>query len=460
MTPTTPEIAETAVLVAVELKGNDAGDRQEFTELVRAAGGAPAATLTGRRSAPHAGTFIGSGKVAELRELVVATGATIAIFDHSLSPSQERNLERALDCRVLDRTGLILDIFARRARTHEGKLQVELAQLRHLLPRLVGRATHLARQQGGIGLRGPGETQLETDRRLVRGRIASLERKLELVQKRREQGRAARRRGEAPTVALAGYTNAGKSTLFNALTAAGVLAADQLFATLDPTLRRFSVPGIGPVLLADTVGFIRQLPHQLVAAFRATLEEVASADLVLHVIDAANPDWQHQARCVDEVLEEIGAADVPALLVFNKIDALEETLPHLDRDPSGAPAAVWLSAHTGAGIPLLLAALSERLGDGLVRQRYHLSPAQGRLRALLYEALAIIVEIPAEDGGTIVDLCLPAAKLQRLLHEEGLIATPEDSLPTRPEALCLRLEKPLFASAQGTRQPGVNDGLE
>ena len=441
MTTPAQEISETAVLVAIELgKGSESGDWQEFTELVRAAGGMPAAALRGRRSAPHAGTFIGSGKVTELREMVVSTGATIAIFDHSLSPSQERNLEREIDCRVLDRTGLILDIFARHARTHEGKLQVELAQLRHLMPRLVGRTTHLARQQGGIGLRGPGETQLETDRRLVRGRIASLEHKLELVQKRREQGRAARRRGEAPTVALAGYTNAGKSTLFNALTAAGVLAADQLFATLDPTLRRFSVPGIGFALLADTVGFISRLPHQLVAAFRATLEEVARADLVLHVIDAANPDWQHQVRCVSEVLEEIGAADVPVLCVFNKIDALEVSQPRVDRDTSGTPTAVWLSAHTGAGIPLLLTALGERLADDLVRQSYHLAPAQGRLRALFYKAGAVIAESPADDGGTIVDLCMPAAKLQRLLRSEGLTANPDASPPTQTGAVGLRPE--------------------
>ncbi len=451
MTPTTPEIAETAVLVAVELgKGHDAGDQQEFTELVRAAGGIPAAALTGRRDAPHAGTFIGSGKVAELRELILATGATIAIFDHSLSPSQERNLERALDCRVLDRTGLILDIFARRARTHEGKLQVELAQLRHLMPRLVGRTLHLARQQGGIGLRGPGETQLETDRRLVRGRIANLEHKLELVQKRREQGRAARRRGEAPTVALAGYTNAGKSTLFNALTAAGVLAANQLFATLDPTLRRFSVPGIGPVLIADTVGFISQLPHQLVAAFRATLEEVASADLVLHVVDAANPNWQHQARCVDEVLAEIGAGDVPTLRVFNKIDVLEAAQPQLDRDPSGTPISAWLSARAGVGIPLLLTALSERLAGDLVLQSCHLAPTQGRLRALLYAAAAVIAESPADDGGTIVDLRIPTAKLQRLLRSEGLVTVPDASLSTQTGAAGLRPEKPLCAHSDQT----------
>ena len=446
MTTPLPEATETAILVAIELgKSRESCDWQEFTELVRAAGGTPAATLTGRRTAPHAGTFIGSGKVAELRELAASTGATVAIFDHSLSPSQERNLERKIDCRVLDRSGLILDIFARRARTHEGKLQVELAQLRHLMPRLVGRSTHLARQQGGIGLRGPGETQLETDRRLVRGRIASIERKLELVQKRRQQGRAARQRGEAPTVALAGYTNAGKSTLFNALTAADILAADQLFATLDPTLRRFPVAGIGSALLTDTVGFISQLPHQLVAAFRATLEEVAEADLVLHVIDAANPDWQHQASCVNEVLEEIGAAEVPVLCVFNKIDAREDARPRLDRDASGAPAAVWLSARTGAGIPLLLAALGERLADDLVRPRYHLAPAQGRLRARLHQALAVVTESPAEDGGTIVDLCIPADKLRRLLHGEGLIVNPGASSPNQPGALCLRLDESLRA---------------
>jgi GTP-binding protein HflX len=450
LTTSRQEIAETAVLVAIELdKGSESGDRQEFTELVRAAGGMPAATLTGHRATPHPGTFIGSGKVAELRALIVSTGPTVAIFDHSLSPSQERNLAREIDCRVIDRTGLILDIFARRARTHEGKLQVELAQLRHLMPRLVGRATHLARQQGGIGLRGPGETQLETDRRLVRGRITSIERKLELVQKRRGQGRTARRRGETPTVALAGYTNAGKSTLFNTLTAAGALAADQLFATLDPTLRRCSVPGIGNALLADTVGFISRLPHQLVAAFRATLEEVTAADLVLHVIDAANPAWQHQMGCVNEVLEEIGAADVPVLCVFNKIDALETSQPHVDRDASGTPTAVWLSARTSAGIPLLLTALSERLADDLVRQSYHLTPAHGRLRALLYKAGAIIAESLAEDGGTIVDLCIPAAKLQRLLRSEGLPENPNASPPTQTGA-GLHPEKSLCAHGDPT----------
>ncbi len=405
---------ERAVVVALDLDGQR-NDSQEFAELVRAAGGEIAASLGGRRQRPDAGTFLGSGKVAELQALLAETGAELALFDHQLSPSQERNLERALGCRVLDRTGLILDIFARRARTHEGRLQVELAQLQHLLPRLVGRSPQLSRQQGGIGLRGPGETQLETDRRLIRGRIDALRRKLDLVERRRHQGRAARRRSAALTVALAGYTNAGKSTLFNALTGAAVVAADQLFATLDPTLRRLEIAGLGSLVLSDTVGFVRQLPHQLIAAFRATLEEVAQADLILEVIDAADPEWQQRSACVAEVLEEIGAAAVPRLRVFNKIDRLANTTPHLDRDAMGKPLAVWLAAATGAGIPLLHDALRECLAPDLVRQRLYLAPHQGRTRALLYRALAVVAESPAEDGGTMLDLCIPAARLRQIL---------------------------------------------
>jgi len=412
---------EPVVVVAMALDGH-AHDHREFDELVRASGGVMVARLGGRRQRADAGTFIGSGKVAELRALLADSGAELALFDHQLSPSQERNLERELGCRVLDRTGLILDIFARRARTHEGRLQVELAQLEHLLPRLVGRSPQLGRQQGGIGLRGPGETQLETDRRLIRGRIDALRRKLDLVQRRRQRGRAARRRGAALTVALAGYTNAGKSTLFNILTGASVTAADRLFATLDPTLRRLDLAGVGALVLSDTVGFIRQLPHQLVAAFRATLEEVAQADLILEVLDAADPEWPSRAACVAEVLAEIGAAEVPRLRVFNKIDRLADTTPRLDRDAAGAPQAVWLSAATGAGIPLLHGALRERLAPDLVRQRLHLAPHQGRTRALLYEALAVVAESPAEDGGTMVELCIPAARLRQILDR----AAPND----------------------------------
>ena len=412
---------EPVVAVAMSLDGHTS-DHREFDELVRASGGAVVARLGGRRQRPDAGTFLGSGKVAELRALLAETGTGLALFDHQLTPSQERNLERELGCRVLDRTGLILDIFARRARTHEGRLQVELAQLQHLLPRLVGRSPQLSRQQGGIGLRGPGETQLETDRRLIRGRIDALRRKLVQVEQRRHQGRTTRRRGATPTVALTGYTNAGKSTLFNTLTGAGVTAADQLFATLDPTLRRLDLPGVGTLVLSDTVGFIRQLPHQLVAAFRATLEEVAQADLILEVIDAADPDWPSRSACVAEVLAEIGAAEVPRLLVFNKIDRLADTAPRLDRDASGAPCTLWLSAATGSGIPLLHGALGERLVPDPVRQRLYLGPHQGRTRALLYQAQAVIAESPAGDGGTMVDLCIPAARLRQILAR----SEPED----------------------------------
>lgn len=405
---------EPVVVVAITLNGHP-GDHQEFDELVRASGGVVAARLGGSRQRADASTFIGSGKVAELKALVAATGTHLALFDHPLSPSQERNLERELECRVVDRTGLILDIFARRARTHEGRLQVELAQLQHLLPRLVGRSPQLSRQQGGIGQRGPGETQLETDRRLVRRRIEALRRKLDLVERRRHQGRAARRRSATPTVALTGYTNAGKSTLFNTLTGADVTAADQLFATLDPTLRRMQLPAVGPLVLSDTVGFIRELPHQLVAAFGATLEEVAQADLILEVVDAADPEWPSRAACVAEVLAGIGAAEVPRLQVFNKIDCLADTTPRLDRDAAGVPQAVWLSAASGAGIPLLHSALGERLAPHAVHQRLYLAPHQGRTRALLYDARAVVAESPAGDGGTMLDLCIPAARLRQIL---------------------------------------------
>ena len=409
---------EYAVAVAIDLGDGRDPDPREFDELIAAAGGRVVASVGGRRERPDPGTFIGSGKIDELRAVLETTGAALAVFDHQLSPSQERNLERALGCRVLDRTGLILAIFARRARTHEGRLQVELAQLDHLLPRLVGRSSHLARQQGGIGLRGPGETQLETDRRLIRRRIDAIRRKLDLVQRRRGLGRAARQRRGVPIVVLAGYTNAGKSTLFNALTRADVLAADQLFATLDPTLRRIAVPGIGAVVLSDTVGFIRELPHQLVAAFGATLEEAAAADLILEVADAADPDLDARAACVAGVLAEIGAAEVPRLRVFNKIDRLENTVPRLDHDTQGRPQAVWLSAESGAGLPLLYTALGQSLAPDLIRRRIYLAPQQGRTRALLYEAMAVVAESPTEDGGTMVDLCIPAARLRRILDDQ------------------------------------------
>jgi GTP-binding protein HflX len=376
------------------------------------------AYIMGRRDAPHAGTFVGSGKLEEIAAAVREHDAQVVIFNHTLSPSQERNLERVLKCRVLDRTGLILDIFAQRARTHEGKLQVELAQLRHMSTRLVRGWTHLERQKGGIGLRGPGETQLETDRRLLRARIKSIVARLEKVRRQREQGRRSRRRAEVPTVALVGYTNAGKSTLFNGLTTAGVYAADQLFATLDPTLRRLELPEVGPVILADTVGFISHLPHRLVEAFKATLEETRNADLLLHVVDAASEDRAEHALQVREVLREIGAEEVPQLEVYNKIDLLE-TAPRIDRDDEGRHVRVWVSARDGSGLDVLLGAIGELVGNDMVARELVLAPGQGRLRAALYRLGAVRDEHYGSDGAAHVSVRLPRADWERLVASEG-----------------------------------------
>jgi len=416
-----PGGGERAILV--HLDGQDPAareDPQEFQELARSAGAETVGFVNVSRHQPSAKFLIGSGKVEELHDLVKEGEAELVIFNHTLTPSQERNLERALECRVLDRTGLILDIFAQRARTHEGKLQVELAQLEHMSTRLVRGWTHLERQKGGIGLRGPGETQLETDRRLLRVRIRQIKQRLEKVRGQREQARRGRRRADIPSVSLVGYTNAGKSTLFNALTESEVYAANQLFATLDPTLRRLELEDVGPVILADTVGFIRHLPHKLVESFRATLEESSNADLLLHVIDAHEPERDQQIEQVLTVLGEIGANELPMLEVYNKLDLLEGIEPQIQRDADGKPQRVWVSARDGLGLDLLRQAVAELLGDDLFVGTLCLPQRLGRLRAQFFELGAVQRETHDEEGGSLLEVRLPRVELNRLISREGL----------------------------------------
>ena len=415
------EGGERAVLV--HLDGQDSAareDPQEFQELAISAGADTVAFLSVPSNRLTAKYLIGSGKVEELRDQVKTLEADLVIFNHVLTPSQERNLERVFECRVLDRTGLILDIFAQRARTHEGKLQVELAQLDHLSTRLVRGWTHLERQKGGIGLRGPGETQLETDRRLLRVRIRQIKQKLEKVRSQREQARRGRKRADIPSVSLVGYTNAGKSTLFNALTESDVYAADQLFATLDPTLRRLELDDLGPVVLADTVGFIRHLPHKLVEAFRATLEESSNSDLLLHVIDAHEPERDQQIEQVMAVLGEIGAHELPMLEVYNKLDLLEGVEPQIQRDAEGKPQRVWLSARDGRGLPLLKQAIAELLGNDLFIATLQLPQRLARLRAQFFAVGAVQSEEHAEDGSSLLAVRLPRIELNRLVTRAGL----------------------------------------
>jgi GTP-binding protein HflX len=413
-----PKSGERAVLVHVSSHTADPDALQEFTDLAESAGAEVLELLAVVRGRPDPKLFVGSGKAEEIQALVAAHEADLVIFDNTLSPSQERNLEKLFQCRVLDRTGLILDIFAQRARSFEGKLQVELAQLRHLSTRLVRGWTHLERQKGGIGLRGPGETQLETDRRLLNNRIDQIRRRLERVEGQREQGRRARRRAEVPTVALVGYTNAGKSTLFNALTEAGVYAQDQLFATLDPTLRRVALPDNSHMILADTVGFVSNLPHELVAAFKSTLQETAEATLLLHVVDAAGHRRDEQIHDVEAVLEQIGANAVPCIQVFNKIDLLEDTPPRVERNAAGQVTRVWLSASSGDGMAQLLEALAEHFRTASVRHLLRLTPRDGRLRALLFERAQVHGEAFTEEGGWELDVELPRRDFDQLLSRE------------------------------------------
>ena len=407
-------------LDATDVDSRYAACPEEFADLARSAGLEVVALITTRRAKPTPKFFIGSGKVNEIKHWVEHEKVDVVMFNHGLSPSQERNLEHALCCKVIDRTGLILDIFAQRARSHAGKLQVELAQLQHISTRLVRGWTHLERQKGGIGMRGPGESQLETDRRLLRERIQWINRRLVKVNAQRQQGRRARQRAELPTIALVGYTNAGKSTLFNRLSTAEVYAADQLFATLDPTLRAIDLPRFGKVVLADTVGFVRHLPHQLVAAFKATLEEAAEADLLLHVVDASAEDVDLNIHAVDEVLAEIGAVGIPVLQVMNKIDCLASTQPHSDYTAEqGITSRVWLSAYSGEGVEGLMAAIAERLGGAFWQGTLALSASQAKLRAKLYSVGAVIDEVFTDQGGYKLTLLFPRGDLIRLIVGAG-----------------------------------------
>mgnify|MGYP001159189629 CR=1 FL=1 len=419
------EKGEHALLIQPHLGGTASeAALEEFSELARSAGASVAAVLPARVARPNPATLVGSGKLEEMKAAVAATGADLVLVNHPLTPIQERNLEKVLQCRVVDRTGLILDIFAQRAHSHEGKLQVELAQLRHMATRLVRGWTHLDSQRGGaIGLRGPGETQLETDRRLLQKRVDALQKRLEKVQVQRGQMRRARLRSELPRVALVGYTNAGKSTLFNVLTGADAYAADKLFATLDPTVRRITLPG-GKVVLADTVGFVSDLPHELVAAFRSTLDEAREADLLLHLVDAADPLRDERIAQVDAVLEDIGAGDIPQLLVFNKIDRIEGLTPRHDRPHAAAGTdqpqreRVWISARDQRGLDLLRSALAGNLGLRRVTGELELPSSAGRLRSRLHELDAVRGE-SHDDQGWRLQVDLPHADAARLAAEAG-----------------------------------------
>jgi GTP-binding protein HflX len=409
-----PRGGERALLVHINFPHQpDQDDLAEFAELVDSADVDNVDLIIGTRQQATAKTFVGKGKLEEIAARVQSQQIDVVLFNHALSPSQERNLETALQCRVLDRTGLILDIFAQRAQSFEGKLQVELAQLEHLSTRLVRGWTHLERQKGGIGLRGPGETQLETDRRLLAKRIKYLKARLEKVARQREQSRQARTRAEVPTVSLVGYTNAGKSTLFNALTDASVYAADQLFATLDPTLRKLPLSEQQTVILADTVGFIRHLPHDLVAAFRATLVETREANLILHVVDCADDNRQEKIAAVNKVLHQVGAGEVPQLLIYNKID-IAGFEPRIDLDDQQQAWRIWLSAITRSGFDELIDVLRKRFCETSARYNLVLQSNEGQIRAFLFESGAIESENFENNGDNHLKLRLTPSLLNRL----------------------------------------------